>query len=311
GLMHGEFPRESTNSFITTGDSPRSLTKPFQRVKQSLTKGTARLRALSSSRLDVGHIGYPEDTEPVPPLLAKPYSPSLTNLRQRHRSASVVSVPQYIPSATTLSPPHEPGLLAPTNALSPSPAYRHSLPGEHLNGTPAHKVPCPAIKVESFDEQGALSHAPPPLPPRTSMGSSSPTDPSLASDSNDDHPLPAVYPSAVDSHSSSDSIGSDSARPTLDYRCFHRGVPGHLIIEAENFYFRKSRSLGSTSQDPIPLAWITGVKKSTTTNLLFYKALGLEVDLSNQRVLSFANVQQRDEAFQILLIRSGQKWHHV
>ncbi|KAJ1954104.1 hypothetical protein IWQ62_005839 [Dispira parvispora] len=98
---------------------------------------------------------------------------------------------------------------------------------------------------------------------------------------------------------------------SLRFRCVYHSFPGILYIESQHFYFRKSRLLGAYAFDPIPLDWITGVRKCQSLNLMVYKSPGLEIQLSNNQTVVFHGVAQRDAAFHALLVRSSKKWHHV
>ncbi|KAJ1659593.1 hypothetical protein IWQ61_001365 [Dispira simplex] len=97
----------------------------------------------------------------------------------------------------------------------------------------------------------------------------------------------------------------------LRFRCLYRSFPGILYIEAHHFYFRKSRLLGAYAFDPIPLDWVTGVRKSQSLNLMVYKSPGLEIQLCNNQTIVFHGLTHRDEAFHALLVRSSKEWHHV
>ncbi|RKP35041.1 hypothetical protein BJ085DRAFT_36057 [Dimargaris cristalligena] len=112
---------------------------------------------------------------------------------------------------------------------------------------------------------------------------------------------PLLYPSA-----------HEPASGSLEFRCMHRGVPGYLVITPHELFFRKSRALGGgAASDPIPLDWVTGVRKAQSINLLVYKSPGLHVKLTNKQTVSFSNVLRRDEAFHTLIVRCGKQWQNI
>ncbi|KAJ1984359.1 hypothetical protein H4R33_004411 [Dimargaris cristalligena] len=284
-------------------ESPLS---PFRKMKHKVQQGARKIRALSHNHSRISVVD-PTDQPTAPPQLVitrgSDFSEESTplyrcpsrsldtldqnyGLRNNPLSFNRAGAPSWSRAATVTS--LVPSMI-PANVV-PDPSLPTSLPF------------CSASDSSSMGSLASSNDIPSVMQRRNRVDSSVAVDREVEGNPGDPAGnAPLLYPSA-----------HEPASGSLEFRCMHRGVPGYLVITPHELFFRKSRALGGgAASDPIPLDWVTGVRKAQSINLLVYKSPGLHVKLTNKQTVSFSNVLRRDEAFHTLIVRCGKQWQNI